>query len=146
MKLRTVVPVAAVALFGAMQLIRPAQTNPPVVTQLQWDSPQTQALAERACMDCHSNETKWPWYTNIAPASWLVVHDVNDGRERLNFSDLKVSAGRLDRLLREIDHVVSEGEMPMPIYLPLHPTARLSADEKKQLVDGLSATLKATVK
>ena len=144
MKLRTLVPIAAVVVFGAMQLVRPEKTNPPEVTQLKWDSPQTRALAERACMDCHSHQTKWPWYSYVAPLSWLVVHDVDDGRHELNFSNLRMSASGVDKLMREIDRQVGEGEMPLPIYLPTHPEARLSAAEKKQLIDGFRATLKNT--
>ena len=70
-----------------IQLIPIDRTNPPVVTQVQWDSPQTQALFKRACADCHSNETVWPWYSYVAPVSWLVAHDVSEGRGRLNVSD-----------------------------------------------------------
>jgi Haem-binding domain len=63
-----------------------ARTNPPVTTQIQWDSPKTQDLMRRACMDCHSNETVWPWYAQIAPISWLIVHDVDEGRSKMNLS------------------------------------------------------------
>ena len=62
-------------------------TNPPVVNEPNWDSPQTREITKRACFDCHSNETVWPWYSNIAPVSWLVYRDVSDGREHLNFSE-----------------------------------------------------------
>lgn len=144
MKLRIIIPIAAVIVFGAMQFVRPEKTNPPEVTTLKWDSPQTQALAERACMDCHSHQTKWPWYSHVAPVSWLVVHDVDEGRHELNFSNLRMPAGGVDKLMRKIDHQVGEGEMPVPIYLPTHPEARLSDVEKKQLIDGFRATLNNT--
>jgi hypothetical protein len=62
-------------------------TNPAVIMEPTWDSPQTRQLAVRACYDCHSNETAWPWYTNVAPVSWLTQHDVDDGRHKLNFSE-----------------------------------------------------------
>ncbi len=61
-------------------------TNPPVLQEPNWDSPQTRALAQRACFDCHSNETEWPWYSHVAPVSWLVQRDVEEGREKVNFS------------------------------------------------------------
>lgn len=144
MKLRTMVPLAVVVGLGAMQFVRPEKTNPPEVTTLKWDSPQTQMLAERACMDCHSHQTKWPWYSHIAPASWLVVHDVDEGRRRLNFSNLRISASGVEKLGREIEHQVGDGQMPLPIYLSTHPEARLSDAEKKQLIDGFRATLKNT--
>jgi hypothetical protein len=73
-------------LFIAIQLIPVNRTNPPVTAQLNWDSPQTQALFEQACQDCHSNETTWPWYSYVAPASWLVYYDVQRGRSELNLS------------------------------------------------------------
>src|ERR1700674_2739250 len=78
----------AVVLFGLIQLvpIGVSVTNPPVVSEPNWDSPQTRALAQRACFDCHSNETIWPWYSRVAPVSWLLASDVIQGRSRLNFS------------------------------------------------------------
>ena len=61
--------------------------NPPVLAEVQWDSPRTRELAVKACYACHSNETKWPWYSNIAPGSWLIQKDVDEGRDELNFSE-----------------------------------------------------------
>jgi hypothetical protein len=72
--------------FIAIQLITVNRSNPPVTTQLNWDSPQTKTLAYRACMDCHSNETTWPWYAYVAPSSWLIYYDVERGRSELNLS------------------------------------------------------------
>ena len=111
-------------------------SNPPVIQEPKWDSPQTRELAQRACFDCHSNETVWLWYSNIAPVSWLVQRDVNEGREKLNFSDW----GRA-REKDEIIEVIQEGEMPMPIYLIMHPEARLSAAEKEALISGLQVII-----
>jgi mono/diheme cytochrome c family protein len=117
-----------------------------VVTPVNWDSPQTADLFGRACADCHSNETVWPWYARVAPVSWLVARDVNEGREEFNLSDLSSLNGRkLNEMPREIDEKVSEGEMPMAIYLPLHPGAVLSAAEKQALIDGLQKTLSLTL-
>ncbi|MDH4347045.1 MAG: heme-binding domain-containing protein, partial [Thermoleophilia bacterium] len=64
-----------------------AHDNPAVSQSVTWDSPRTEQLARGACLDCHSNETVWPWYSNVAPVSWLVQGDVDGGRERLNFSE-----------------------------------------------------------
>jgi len=114
-------------------------TNPPVVAEPAWDSPQTRALAQRACFDCHSNETVWPWYSRIAPVSWLVMRDVQEGREKLNFSEW---GQRRMRDADEAGEAVREGEMPMPIYLLQHPEARLSATEKEALASGLDRTLR----
>lgn len=114
-------------------------TNPPVVAEPAWDSPETLALAQRACFDCHSNETVWPWYSRIAPVSWLVRRDVDEGRHHLNFSDWGAvhedgeGHDHADKMLT----VVEEGEMPPLTYLLMHPEAKLSDEEKRQLMDGL---------
>ena len=114
-------------------------TNPPVVQEPNWDSPETRALAEQACFDCHSNETTWPWYTNVAPVSWLVQRDVDEGRHRLNFSDWQ--NGRRDsHETDEMAEVVQRGSMPPAIFLTMHPEARLTDAEKQQLINGLQAT------
>ncbi len=112
-------------------------SNPPVVQEPDWDSPETRALAKRACFDCHSNETIWPWYANIAPASWLVQRDVEQGRKKMNFSDW----GRRYEDAEEIREVILEGEMPLPTYLFMHPEARLTQEEKTRLIEGLERTL-----
>jgi len=112
--------------------------NPPVTSEPNWDSPQTRALAKRACFDCHSNETVWPWYSYVAPVSWLVYNDTMGGRSRLNFSEWNRSQGGAGEIVEKIQ----EGEMPPAIYLPLHPSARLTAAEKQQLITGLNNTLK----
>lgn len=82
------------AVFLGIQLIPVNRTNPPVTSPVKWDSPQTQSLAARACMDCHSNETVWPWYSYVAPTSWLVYYDVQRGRSQLNFSTYSASSGQ----------------------------------------------------
>jgi hypothetical protein len=112
--------------------------NPPVTSEPKWDSPQTRALAKRACFDCHSNETVWPWYSYIAPVSWLVYNDTMEGRRRLNFSEWTSS----QRGAGEITEKIQEGEMPPAIYLPMHPAARLTAAEKQQLITGFNNSLK----
>ena len=99
-------------------------TNPPVVQEPNWDSPQTRAIAKRACFDCHSNETVWPWYSNIAPVSWLVYRDVAGGREHLNFSE-----GGDQSSANEIRRVLQSRDMPPATYLLLHPEARLTDQE-----------------
>jgi hypothetical protein len=134
---------AGVALLLLIQLIPVPHTNPPVLTQVTWDSPQTGELFTRACADCHSNETTWPWYSKVAPISWLVYRDVTEGRQRFNISELtNVSTNRMDRLIREVGGQISEGEMPPMIYLPMHPTAALTDAEKASLSAGLQVTLR----
>jgi hypothetical protein len=121
--------VAGLALFGLIQLIPYGHnhTNPPVVQEPNWDA-QTRAIAQKACFDCHSNEVVWPWYSNIAPFSWLIQHDVEEGRSRLNFSDW--GRAKTD----EIGEVVSEGEMPPLQYTMIHPAAKLTDAEKQALI------------
>jgi mono/diheme cytochrome c family protein len=116
-----------------------AHTNPPVLREPAWDSQQTRALAQKACFDCHSNETAWPWYTDVAPVSWLVMHDVEEGRRSLNFSEWG-SGNERGEEGEELAETVLEGEMPPATYLPLHSEARLTAQEKRQLSAGLVAT------
>lgn len=111
-------------------------TNPPVQAEPQWDSPQTRALAKRACFDCHSNETRWPWYSNIAPVSWLVYLDTINGRNHLNFSEWNTQRGDL----QEAIEAIQEGEMPPFYYAIMHAEARLSAAEKQALIEGLRNT------
>ncbi len=112
-------------------------TNPPVAAEPHWDSPTTRGLAQRACFDCHSNETRWPWYSHVAPSSWLLQSHVDEGREALNFSEFQKSY----KDAHEAGQEVREGDMPPLSYLLLHPEARLSASEKQELARGLDATL-----
>jgi hypothetical protein len=132
---------AVLVLFALIQLIPYGRdhTNPPVLSEPAWNSPETRMLVKRACFDCHSNETVWPWYTNIAPVSWLVMRDVTEGRYRLNFSEWGGSQQSFES--GELLNIVQEGEMPPSIYLIQHPEARLSPDEKQALIDGLKKSL-----
>ena len=122
--------------LGVLQLVPLGRhgENPPVRAEPPWPSAESRALAFRACFDCHSNETKWPWYTNVAPVSWLAVHDVDEGRAALNFSEWD----RPQKEAHEAAEELLEGEMPMVIYLPLHPKALLSTAEKKILADAFT--------
>lgn len=134
----TVIVLGVLALaWLILQLIPLDRDNPPVVSEPSWDSPQTRVLAQRACFDCHSNETVWPWYSQVAPARLLIWKDVRDGREEMNFSDWT----RADQEAGEIVEVIREGEMPPWYYTLMHPDAKLSAAEKQALIDGLSASL-----
>ena len=131
--------VGAVALFALAQVVPYGRnhSNPPVSKEPAWNSPRTRELAVRACFDCHSNQTKWRWYSNIAPVSWLVQRDVEGGRGALNFSQWDrpqdVSAGDIAEAVR--------GGMPPWFYTIIHRNAALSTIEKKQLIAGLNATL-----
>ncbi|HVK82947.1 MAG TPA: heme-binding domain-containing protein [Kofleriaceae bacterium] len=114
-----------------------SHSNPPMTAEPSWNAPGTRALAQRACFDCHSNETRWPWYSHVAPVSWLVQADVDEGRRVLNFSEWT----RAYEEAPESGETVREQEMPPRSYLLLHPEARLSDAERQQLAAGLDATL-----
>jgi hypothetical protein len=133
-----------ILLFLVIQLIPVPRTNPPEQTQLQWDSPHTQELATRACLDCHSNETRWPWYSKVAPVSWLVAFDVYRGRRALNFSEMNANP-RFSREANRLTRIIQEGEMPPSQYLILHPDAKLTDQEKQELADGMTKTLQNTL-
>jgi hypothetical protein len=111
-------------------------TNPPVTAEPAWDSPRTREMASRACFDCHSNLTSWPRYSNIAPVSWLVQMDVDQGRRHLNFTEWD----RLQRNAGAAPSVVESKEMPPFTYLLMHPEAQLTSDERGALARGLQAT------
>ncbi|MCB9933207.1 MAG: heme-binding domain-containing protein [Planctomycetes bacterium] len=132
---------SAVALAAAIQLVPYGRdhSNPPVTAEPQWDSTATRDLAKRACFDCHSNETVWPWYSHVAPVSWLLQRDVDEGRSKLNFSEWDKPQKEADEAAKE----VREGEMPPWFYLPTHPEARLTDAEKQALIAGLEATVGA---
>jgi hypothetical protein len=117
-----------------------SHSNPSVLQEPAWDRPETRLLAQRACFDCHSNETVWPWYSNVAPMSWLIQRDVDEGRRRLNFSEW----GQGEQELDDAGETIQEGEMPPPYYVILHLQARLNAQEKDTLINGLFSYLGAT--
>jgi hypothetical protein len=108
-----------------------------------FDSPQTENLARRACFDCHSNQTKWPWYASIAPVSWRIQNHVDEGREALNFSALDTTSERGADAAGEAAETVRKGEMPPVDYLLMHPEARLDAAQKDQLARGLGTMFSA---
>lgn len=111
--------------------------SPPSRVEPPWDRAETRVLARAACFDCHSNETAWPWYSHVAPISWLVQHDVDEGRAALNFSNWDRPQEEADEASRS----ASEGEMPPWAYTLTHVEARLDADQRRQLAAGLEATL-----
>ena len=124
--------------FVAIQLVPygRAHDNPPVTQGVEWQGARTEQLFNDACADCHSNETEWPWYSNIAPVSWLVYRDVVEGREALNWSEWD----REQEEAGEAAETVEEGEMPPRIFTITHPEARLSESEKAELALGLVET------
>jgi cytochrome c551/c552 len=109
-----------------------SHTNPPFTGEPAWDSPETRLLFRRACFDCHSNETVWPWYSHVAPVSWLLQRDVDGGRRHLNFTEWN----KPQRHAKDIAAQIKSGDMPPWFYLPMHATARLTSAEKQAAMDG----------
>jgi mono/diheme cytochrome c family protein len=131
--------IVGVVIFGLLQLVPFGRnhTNPPMVQEPQWDSPQTRQMAKEHCFQCHSNETEWPWYSNIAPGSWLIYFDVAQGRRKFNFSDWGNNPGELNEMIETIQ----SGEMPPIQYWIAHPNSRLTDAQKQTFIAGLKATL-----
>jgi hypothetical protein len=131
--------IVVVCLFLVSQLIRPARTNPltdqslSLESQLQID-PKVATILERSCNDCHSNETRWPWYSNVAPVSWWMVGHVNDGRHDLNFSEWGTYDKRKqNRRLDQMCELAKSGAMPLASYTPMHSGSKLSGDDLRML-------------
>ena len=132
-----------VGIAAGLQVIPYGRThaNPPIVAEPRWDAPRTRELAVRACFDCHSNETHWPWYADVAPLSWVVEHDVNTARDVVNFSQWNYSF----ELATASSQSVLTGNMPPAKYRLAHPDANLTRDEMRELAKGLDATLAPTL-
>ncbi|WP_051284420.1 heme-binding domain-containing protein [Desulforegula conservatrix] len=128
--IKITVPVL-IAIFAGIQFIPVEKTNPPVTGDID-APPAVSSILKRACYDCHSNETKWPWYSKIAPVSLLIANDVNEGREYLNFSIWKdLSEEGHQSIKMAILEKISKGEMPLPQYKLAHPEAKLTDYDKK---------------
>lgn len=127
--------IVLIILLIAIQFVPVNKANPPVTGEIKAPENVMQIL-RTSCYDCHSNEVKWPWYSNIAPASWLVAYDVNEAREHMNFSEWQsYSAEDKADDIEEIWEEVEEGEMPLWYYLILHSEAELSENDKMILKD-----------
>lgn len=145
MRWRRVLRLLVLGLLGLLVLIQFVpygrdHSNPPVTAEPAWDGPGTRAIAVDSCFDCHSNLTEWPWYTNVAPFSWLVQRDVDGGRKVLNLTEWDRPQPEADELFEVID----EGSMPPRSYLVTHPGASLSDTERRTLIDGFRATFRVS--
>ncbi|MBI5103822.1 MAG: heme-binding domain-containing protein [Solirubrobacterales bacterium] len=136
--IRTWAPRVVLIVLGALLVIQLVpygrdHANPAPTRAAKFPDARTEQLFAGACGDCHSYNTTWPWYSNVAPVSWLVQSDVEDGRGVLNVSTWDRPQPAVD----EVAQAVIEGEMPPLQYKPMHPDGRLSDAERRQLVDGL---------
>jgi hypothetical protein len=127
--------IALIVIIVAIQFIPVERSNPPV-TQDIYPPDNISSIIRTSCYDCHSNETTWPWYSYVAPVSFLVVGDVNDGRKNLNFSEWdKYTGKKRGEMLEEIIEEVEKGEMPLTMYTFTHPNAKLDSYRVKLLKD-----------
>jgi hypothetical protein len=124
-------------LFIGAQAFRPDRTNPPsqaAASLLVHATPEVKAIFDRSCRDCHSNDTRWPWYTNVSPTSWFVANHVTHGREHFNYSEwTAIDEDEQDSLLGGICSLTERGRMPLPSYLTVHRDAKLSPADVKTL-------------
>jgi hypothetical protein len=135
--LKTVLVLAI--LFLAIQVVPYGRDheNPRTVKEVSWDSPATRVLAVDGCFACHSNLTEWPWYTSVAPLSWLTYRDVQDGRAKLNFSEWQRPQ---DVNLQEVVDAIRDKGMPPLHYRLIHREARLTPNQRQELEQGLLKT------
>lgn len=139
-RIRSLIPrllLGGAALFAVIQLVPYGRdhANPKPTKTAMFTSPKVREIVANSCADCHSYETKWPWYTHVAPVSWLVQNDVDGGRKAMNFSRWDTPQPALGEMIEK----VSSGEMPPLKYkvMPNHAKSRLSSAEKQQLIAGL---------
>jgi hypothetical protein len=132
--------IAGVVVFVILQFVPYGRdhTNPAATVEPQWDSPETRQMAKEHCFQCHSNETEWPWYSNIAPASWLIYRDVAEARSYFNFSEWDTGSADYEEFIEPIQN----GSMPPIQYWIFHPDSRLTPDQKQQFLQGLQNTIK----
>jgi hypothetical protein len=130
------VGLGVVGIFVAIQFVPYGwrHPNPPVTLNAPWPDPAAEAIARESCYDCHSNETDWRWYSYVAPMSWLVRRDVEDGRDKLNFSTWDTGPGSVDDAIDQ----AAGGSMPPDQYTRIHGGAELTEDEVATLVAALA--------
>jgi len=126
---------ACILVLGAIQLIPVHRTNPPVVSEVDAPEP-VMAILHRACWDCHSNETRWPWYSHVAPVSWMVASHVNRGRGDLNFSEWPIlDFEAQDLSFGDIREQITKRKMPLHSYTWIHHDARLDRADRDRILE-----------
>jgi hypothetical protein len=124
---------AGLLVLGVLQFYQPKRTNPPFNASTSFEavakpSKEVAVVVSRACKNCHSQETEWPWYSNVSPVSWLVARDVEQGRKHLNLSQWDIYAGEMSKIrVIEMCEEAKAGKMPLKPYTFLHPEARLTS-------------------
>jgi len=132
-RIRRVVFVLLILAFIGIQYVEVERTNPPVTADVNAPT-EVKNIFKSSCYDCHSNETVWPWYSKIAPISWLIVNDVMDGRKKLNFSEWeKFYSDKRTKLKKKIWDEINQDEMPKDIYTIMHTNAKLDIIQKNTI-------------
>lgn len=134
-----------VVVLVLIQFVPVKRTNPPEDATRTLEArapipPPVKAVLDRACLDCHSNRTRWPWYSGVAPVSWLVIHDTNEGRSELNLSEWPKDPLREAKKLRELCDEVTSGDMPLWQYVLIHRDAALTQAERESLCQWAKGT------
>jgi hypothetical protein len=131
--------IAPLALLAAVQLVPVERGNPPVRSEIPAPAAALAVLRD-ACYDCHSNETRWPWYGRVAPISWLVARDVSWGRDAVNYSEWdRYAPGEQQELIELTLAEIDSGRMPLAYYLPMHPEARVGRAERDVIASWIEA-------
>ena len=147
--------VGFIVLIALIQFVPVQHSNPPAADPVVFADPKAEAIAKRACYDCHSNQTTWPWYSYIAPFSWYTINHVEEGRARLNFSDVAATLAQPRRerggeggeqqttadLAEHSAETIDRGSMPPSYYTLIHKDAILSAADKEALIAGINQAL-----
>ena len=131
MKKLTYVLAALLILFCLIQIIPVNRENPEFDVEYDFDAPvEVKEIVVNSCYDCHSNQTDWPWYSYVAPTSWFTVGHVNDAREKMNFSEWLLQPDeKRQKIKEEMIEEIEEGNMPLPLYLIMHPVAELTDEQ-----------------
>jgi hypothetical protein len=139
--------VVLIVVFAAIQLAQPSRTNPPVKTDFLKATgapPDVATMFRAACYDCHSDETRWPWYSYVAPMSWQIAQDVNHGRRHVNLSEWPADQPDLARKkIGDMSDEIDDGDMPLSKYKLIHKDARLTSQQRDKLTQWLNAQASA---
>lgn len=133
--------------FAALQLPQPSRTNPPVkidFLKTTTASPDVAAMFRATCYDCHSDETRWPWYSYVAPMSWQIADDVNAGRRHVNLSEWpEDNPGLMRKKIEDMNDAIDDGDMPLQKYTLIHKDARLTPQQRNRLTQWLDVQASA---
>ncbi|MEO8514262.1 MAG: heme-binding domain-containing protein [Ignavibacteria bacterium] len=138
-----VIGLIAIQFFNRPDKTAKTEITPANITKVMTVPSNVESILKRSCYDCHSNQTVWPWYTNVAPVSWLVADDVVKGRKKMNFSEwTNLSESKREARLNDICEEIKADEMPLSNYLIIHGDAKLSQADKDILCKWVETEMK----